>query len=189
MVPRKYISVRVLSLNHHIIKESFLKCKRKLKRLVNGPIVWLSVCPSVCMSVCLSVCVSGCSAFYSIICFSFPLSVYPPISVRCSPCMSVLSCSLSVSLSVFLSICLFLSALVYHLSVGSSFPLSVFHLLIHQAEYCNKKVLWSVLIIILQTSHHTSRFRHQPPKKTWRSQWKRLLLCSTTHVWGGHCGP
>ena len=125
VVPRKYISVRVLSLSHHIIKESCLKCKRKLKRLVNGPIVWHSVCPSVCMSVCLSVCVSGCSVFYSIICFSFPLSVYPPISVRCSPCMSVLSCSLSVSLSVFLSICLFLSALVYHLSVGSSFPLNV----------------------------------------------------------------
>ena len=126
VVPRKYISVRVLSLSHHIIKESFLKCKRKLKRLVNGPLCdSLSVRLYVCLSVCLSVCVSGCSAFYSIICFSFPLSVYPPISVRCSPCMSVLSCSLSVSLSVFLSICLFLSALVYHLSVGSSFPLSV----------------------------------------------------------------
>ena len=128
----------------------------------------MTLCLSVCMYVCLSVCVSGCSVFYSIICFSFPLSVYPPISVRCSPCMSVLSCSLSVSLSVFLSylsvpLCprlpsisrLFLSSVCF-----------IIILLINQAEYCNKKVLWSVLIIILQTSHHTSRFRHQPPKKT-----------------------
>lgn len=111
VVPRKYISVRVLSLSHYIIKESFLKCKRTLKRLVNGPIVWLSVCPSVCMYVSLSV-----RLRVRLFCFLlYHLFLVPSVglSTHLRPLLALyvrpflLSFRFPVSLSVYLSVPLF----------------------------------------------------------------------------------
>lgn len=131
----------------------------------------MTLCLSVCVYVCLSV-----RLRVRLFCFLlYHLFLVPSVglSTHLRPLLALyvrpflLSFRFPVSLSVYLSVplCPRLPS-ISRLFLSSVCFIIIFHLLIHQAEYCNKKVLWSVLIIILQTSHHTSRFRHQPPKKT-----------------------